>query len=432
MTSLLRLRVPTARKIARRVPDLAAILLISVVALSILYGQEPAPAAPAPEGSPCQGSWPQYRFEPGLTGFNPCETVVGPENVSGLSIKWQQLLGPGGTGIGQGLVSPPTVVDGVIYQHSQYGNLFAIDAATGQVLWTAATGGYGSSQPAVVDGVVYVGTVYGVRAYPVSCSTPCEPLWVAEQDMTFNPPVVVADSVVYAAGYDGRIRAVDAATGNLLWSAAVNTTVDPLFAAPAVANGLVYVPGNLGLYVYRAQCTKKNCEPVWFRKTDYSLQSSPAVADGVVYAASTMGTLYAWDAREGTPLMKEPTAPLPQAPAVADGMVFLATAWDGILWAFPAGGCRGHDCAPAWKTTFGGQALYEPVVANGVVYVGTLDYYYVYGNLLAYPTHCSEGCAPLWSHPVTGAVEWAPTVVNGTLYAGTMLGILYAFSLPAP
>ena len=53
--------------------------------------------------------------------------------------------------------SSPALANGVVYIGGNQ-NLYALDAATGKVLWTYATGNTIQSSPAVVDGVVYVGS----------------------------------------------------------------------------------------------------------------------------------------------------------------------------------------------------------------------------------------------------------------------------------
>jgi outer membrane protein assembly factor BamB len=74
--------------------------------------------------------------------------------------------------------------------------------------------------------------------------------------------------------------------------------------------------------------------------------------------------------------------------------------------------------------------VFDPVVANGIVYVGSLNGIYTAGAVLAYPTRCEALCNPLWTASVEGAVESALSVVNGTIYAGTLTGALYTFGLP--
>jgi eukaryotic-like serine/threonine-protein kinase len=45
-----------------------------------------------------------------------------------------------------------------VYVGSDDGNLYAFDASTGAILWTASTGGVIISSPAVSAGLVYVGS----------------------------------------------------------------------------------------------------------------------------------------------------------------------------------------------------------------------------------------------------------------------------------
>jgi outer membrane protein assembly factor BamB len=65
--------------------------------------------------------------------------------------------------------SSPAVAGGVVYAGSADGNLYALDAATGARLWSAATGGSVYASPAVTNGTVYVGSTDGnVYAYDLA------------------------------------------------------------------------------------------------------------------------------------------------------------------------------------------------------------------------------------------------------------------------
>ncbi|QBZ81406.1 Q-dependent dehydrogenase domain containing protein [Pandoravirus celtis] len=64
-----------------------------------------------------------------------------------------------------------TVANGVVYagtgsRSSAVPTMFALDAATGEILWTHVTGAATLNGPAVVDGTVYWGTGYGYMSTP--------------------------------------------------------------------------------------------------------------------------------------------------------------------------------------------------------------------------------------------------------------------------
>ena len=64
--------------------------------------------------------------------------------------------------------SSPAVVNGVVYIGSDDGNVYALNASTGAMLWSFTTGGRVESSPTVVNGVVYIGSdddnVYALNA----------------------------------------------------------------------------------------------------------------------------------------------------------------------------------------------------------------------------------------------------------------------------
>jgi eukaryotic-like serine/threonine-protein kinase len=63
-----------------------------------------------------------------------------------------------------GIVGTASVANGVVYAQSQDRNLYAVDASTGQGLWSVTTLG-ASAAPTIADGVVYADSSRGVRAY---------------------------------------------------------------------------------------------------------------------------------------------------------------------------------------------------------------------------------------------------------------------------
>jgi polyvinyl alcohol dehydrogenase (cytochrome) len=74
---------------------------------------------------------------------------------------WGPNLGDGFFGIAMG---PLTIANGVLYGGSmdRRGHMYALDAASGDILWSFASGGSVMSAPAVVDGTLYWGSGYPV------------------------------------------------------------------------------------------------------------------------------------------------------------------------------------------------------------------------------------------------------------------------------
>ena len=86
--------------------------------------------------------WPQYLFENGHSSNNGLATAITPANASTLVEDWS-FVDPQPTIQGQpiaSLYSSPTVFKGVVYIGSNTGNFFALDETTGEVLWQQLLG----------------------------------------------------------------------------------------------------------------------------------------------------------------------------------------------------------------------------------------------------------------------------------------------------
>jgi quinohemoprotein ethanol dehydrogenase len=144
--------------------------------------------------------------------FSPL-TDINATNVSRLGFAWQYDLG-------QPLraqEATPIVIDGVLYTAGTWGYVYAVDAATGRELWR-----------------------YDPKADYQAARNPCCDL--------MNRGVAVWKGKVYVASVDGRLHALDAATGRKLWEADTITDHSLPYSstgAPQIA-GQVVVIGNSG------------------------------------------------------------------------------------------------------------------------------------------------------------------------------------------
>ena len=116
----------------------------------------------------------------------------------------------------RGQEATPVVVDGVIYVTTAWSKVYAVDGKTGRTIWQ-----YDPKVPG-----------------PAAAKNCCD---------VVNRGAAVYQSRVYVGTFDGRLVALDAATGKPLWTA---VTADPdgmhtITGAPRVGAGLVFI-GNGG------------------------------------------------------------------------------------------------------------------------------------------------------------------------------------------
>jgi outer membrane protein assembly factor BamB len=102
--------------------------------------------------------------------------------------------------------------------------------------WIYTTGFYVDGQPAVADGTVYFGDENG-KVYALDAATG-RPRWIyTSGDYGLSGPTVT-DGVVYVSSEFGKVYALDGATGRLRW---IYTTGEMQDSGPAVVHGTVYV-----------------------------------------------------------------------------------------------------------------------------------------------------------------------------------------------
>ena len=220
-----------------------------------------------------------------------------------------------------------TVADGVLYAPGDSGELYAMDAATGELAWTFDAGLGAELPPTVVEGVAYLTAVN--TAHALDAATGAE-LWSFGTDRlpARNFPALVADGTYYFSP-DQYLYALDTVTGEPFWSFEADAMID---TAPVVGNGMVFVRSESGRFHALDVATG---QLVWTWDTPDVAMASPAVVDGVLYAESDDGNLRALVAATGEELWSFQRGYFDGVPsyAVADGMIFLGSL-DGAVYAF--------------------------------------------------------------------------------------------------
>ena len=352
--------------------------------------------------------WRQYGFNAQHTSSNPGETLLGTGTVSMLQVAWQYFF-PCST------YSSPVVVNGVLYTGSYCGDFEALDAVTGQTLWSKQNLGGVVDSAAVANGVVYVTAKEAATVYAFNASTGA-PLWTAHTgDWIYSNPTVW-NGIVFVGAADGKLYAFDAGSGATLWTTASLNIIE----SPSVAHGIAFVGASDGhLYAFDATTGAS----IWTADTGGS-NATPAVADGVVYEGGLDDNLYAFDADTGALLWTGMGGG--SSPAVAHGMVYVGSGVQQQFYAYHACGCATPPCSPVWTAPTKGIVTAAPNVANGVVYAAAWDRY-------LYAFDAARG-RTLWTYTTAsfynGCMCPSTSVVNGMLYVGATFGYqLYAFGL---
>jgi len=312
----------------------------------------------------------QLGFDAAHTGWNPYERVLNVANVKNVKQLWS--FATGGP-----IDSSPAVANGMVYIGSEDHRLYAFDVTCRQgcsPLWSFQTGDYIYTSPVVANGIVYIGSHNGnLYAFDGSCRRDCQPLWFFQTGLE-SPLPTVTKSMLYVYSNGIFLNAFDATCRKRcrpVWSYQTPNGGETLLSA---ANGMVYGGIYDVFYAFDDSC-RRDCQPLWSFHTLGPIFAPPALANGIVYLVhSENGKLAVFDGscrRDCQPLWSFTTGSrVYSSPTVANGVVYI-NSQNGKLYAFD-GFCR-RDCHPLWSFTMRGPIDSSPTVANGMIYIGSDD-----------------------------------------------------------
>ena len=167
----------------------------------------PTSITPGILSSPLPPTWSSSGQDLGDTRNQPNEVTINTSNVGSLVVKWSFTTGAS-------VSATPAVAGGQVYFPDWAGNLYALDANTGQQIWQTQ-----------------ISTYTGIPN-DVSRTTPA----------VYNNELILGDDLSESGPHNGaRLLAVDRATGNLLWMTQIDTHPAAIITGSAVVyNGVVY------------------------------------------------------------------------------------------------------------------------------------------------------------------------------------------------
>lgn len=316
---------------------------------------------------------------------------VSATTVSG-GTAWSANLTPAGEPVDSASGGGLAYEGGRIFATTGFGELVALDAASGAVLWRQRVDAAISGGPAVQNGTVYAVARNNV-AWAVRASDG-RVLWQAAGNpaptgvMGVAAPAVSGNTAVFAFS-SGQLLGADAQTGSPLWNAQV--------AGSRTGRAIAVIRDMTG-------------DPVIVGNTVYGGTSS-----GRINAFDLNSGLQNWSAREGA------SGPV----VVAGGSVFavndeaqlvrLDAATGGVIWRIPLP----YYVEDRVRKQDRIRAHYGPVLAGGRLFVASSD------GLLRVFDPVSGGLVGQGQIP--GGAATAPVVAGQTLYIAGSDGQLHAF-----
>ena len=317
-----------------------------------------------------------------------------------------------GKGVGkQRLNLVPKPVGGRVYAADARGHVMALDATTGQNLWSKDTSRELTAGPGYGDGLVLVGTGDG-EVVALDAESGAEK-WVARVSSEVLAVPAAARGVVVVHSIDGRIAGLDAATGKPRWQyersssgLGLRGSSSPVISGPKVITGmtggrLVALDLERGLPVWEATVTAPTGRSELERVHD--IIGDPLIYQGAVFVGTYQGEIAGLLEETGQIAWRRKASTHSGLTADARALYFTDDA-DNVWSAEP------RDGAALWKQDkLRARRLSAPAVVDGYAVVGDLDGY-------VHWLSTQDGSIVARTRVGSSPISAQPHVVDGVLY----------------
>jgi quinohemoprotein ethanol dehydrogenase len=205
---------------------------VAVLAACQMWADSPATAAPSSAAIGAGAEWHNVNGDSDETGYSRLDKITAA-NAGKLGLAWYLNL-PGEAS----LEASPIEVAGVLYFTGAYATLYAVDAASGKLVWK-----------------------FDPKTWEHN---------VSKMNYNFgaNRGAAFANGRIFSAALDGRLFALDAKSGQLIWS---TETTDPksgqtVTGAPRVFNGKVIIGqggADFGMRGYVTAYDQETGKQIW-------------------------------------------------------------------------------------------------------------------------------------------------------------------------
>ncbi|WP_379547439.1 PQQ-binding-like beta-propeller repeat protein [Qipengyuania sp. DSG2-2] len=342
-----------------------------------------------------------------------------------------------GTSNRKRLGAAPIVAAGAVFSVDTDGVIHAFDAQTGAKRWTTRMEIPGDiRQAAFGGGVAFSGgklfATNGVGQVLALNAANGEILWTTTPAGPLRDAPTVAFNLVFVMSQDNRIFALDADTGEITWQESGSIAQAGVFgvASPAAGQGTIiagYSSGELSAYRY------ENGRVLWsdaLARTSIStevgsltdIDADPIIDQGRVYALGQGGRMAAYELVTGQRIWELNLAGI-STPAIAGEWIFTLTDDARMLAiARSTGKVRWiTQLAPFRNVEKKKNPIFwtGPVLAGGSLWVASSE-----GEI--YQLSVGEGSASLFQD-LNAGVSLPPVVANNTMYILDDSGTIHAF-----
>lgn len=348
--------------------------------------------------------WPSFRGDPALTGVAGSAVPAAPVQ------RWSFQAG-------KAIVSSPVIAEGRLVIGCDDGNVYCLDARTGEKRWAHATGDVIEAPPLIHAGTAYIGSSNGLFfALDLETGTP---RWQAQTDDKIlggaNHFEAGGETRVVVGSYDSNLYCFAAADGSLRWKYATDNYVN---GTPAVDDGRI-VFGGCDAVLHVVSAADGTALSKLELGSDAHVAGSVALRAGRVYFGHYGNAFVCADLGKNELVWSFPDAKHPffSSPALAGERVVFG------------GRNKNLHCVDAgtgallWKYATRRKVDGSPVVAGDAVVFGTGD-----GRVVVLAL--ADG-SERWTVELGSEIGGSVAVAGGWIYAAGLDGRVVAFG-PAP
>jgi outer membrane protein assembly factor BamB len=351
-----------------------------------------------------------------------------------LSLEWKFTTGAG-------VLSSPTIVNGVVYVGSQDKNVYALNAYTGAKLWNYSVTFPIRSSMAVANGKVYTGADDG-NIYCLD-ATSGTLVWKTPAggivynniglDMVYlrSSPIVL-NGKVYVGSLDGKLYCLDANSGTVSWAFQSNGPI--MDTASVIANDGIYFTaatppvsgrdgygsftlGNSNFTLYKIDFTGNVVWQLGIPRLALTLNNqvrsivpaSPTVAGGRLWIPDDVANIYCLNTTTGAQIYKITITaggtgreyPTVASVLYANGKIYAPDYFALSCWTADNG-------TKLWSTWLGREIYSSPCYSDGKIYIGNDE-----GTFRVLSE--TNGTTLSYYHPGTN-IWSSPALYDGKLY----------------